>query len=244
MDPDVTLLYHEMGKEHFWLTSKYFVLRQLLAQYASISATSNQILEVGCGTGNFIRAFENVRETHGVDQSRSALQICRQNAKRTKVYMAEGDHLPFRRQIFRLVALVDVLEHIEDDRSAVREAFTVLEDQGLLLVCVPAYQWLYGDHDKLFGHLRRYSRKQISRLVTAEGFEILRLSHIQPLFLLPLWLKRKLSGGNDFKPVQTTMNRTLAWVLRQDARALRHFDLPFGPTLVCLCRRKAKEEAA
>lgn len=67
------------------------------------------------------------------------------------------------------VVMHDVLEHIADDRAAVAAALRVLVPGGLLFISVPALNFLYGRHDELLGHYRRYSRSQVRALVPSEN---------------------------------------------------------------------------
>ena len=49
-----------------------------------------------------------------------------------------------------------VLEHIEDDSKEIQEAVKKLNDNGILIIMVPAHQKMYSNLDKLVGHYRRY----------------------------------------------------------------------------------------
>lgn len=67
---------------------------------------------------------------------------------------------------------INVLEHIEDDQSALDEMFARLRLGGTLLLFVPAMQMLYSEFDHSIGHHRRYSRKNLLGKVLKSGFSV------------------------------------------------------------------------
>lgn len=68
--------------------------------------------------------------------------------------------------------LFDVIEHIEDEATALREVWRILEPGGRLFVTVPAYQWLYSADDEAAGHFRRYTAASLRRALEAAGFRV------------------------------------------------------------------------
>lgn len=76
------------------------------------------------------------------------------------------------------VVLINVLEHIEDDRAMLEKIRESLIEGGVLLLFVPAVPWIRGALDEQFGHLRRYTRRQLSDLVTASGYKIEHLRYM------------------------------------------------------------------
>ncbi len=88
---------------------------------------------------------------------------------------------------FDVAIMVNVLEHIEDDREAVRELFSLLKPGGHLLVFVPALPALYGTLDEDVGHFRRYTRRSLGAVVANEGFRIERMQYFDLLGVIP-WL--------------------------------------------------------
>jgi SAM-dependent methyltransferase len=79
------------------------------------------------------------------------------------------------------ILCINVLEHVSDDRQAVRVLLSILPDHGCLLILVPALPWLYNRLDRLAGHHRRYSRAGLAALIAAGGGRIARLDYFNPL---------------------------------------------------------------
>ncbi|OUJ71958.1 class I SAM-dependent methyltransferase [Hymenobacter crusticola] len=70
---------------------------------------------------------------------------------------------------FDTIMYIDVVEHIEDDRSELALAYEHLAPKGVLIVLVPAYQWLYSPFDKAIGHYRRYTRSMLLKAMPPQS---------------------------------------------------------------------------
>lgn len=90
-----------------------------------------------------------------------------------------------------LVALLDVVEHIEHDVDALSAIAARMEPGAQVVITAPALQWAFSSWDTELGHFRRYSRASLRRVVAAAGLEV---DHVAYLFpeLLPLLPLRKL----------------------------------------------------
>ncbi|MEP6986181.1 MAG: methyltransferase domain-containing protein, partial [Chloroflexota bacterium] len=86
--------------------------------------------------------------------------------------------------LYDIIISNDVLEHIDDVEQAIQRLVEMLKPGGLLMVSVPALQWLYGYHDELLGHFRRYNRQLLSKQL-APYFEIKHLRYFGML-LVPI----------------------------------------------------------
>lgn len=66
---------------------------------------------------------------------------------------------------YDIILIIDVLEHVEKDELLIQNAIQHLRPKGKLVVLVPAYQWLFSPFDKAIGHLRRYNKKMIKKVI-------------------------------------------------------------------------------
>jgi SAM-dependent methyltransferase len=135
---------------------------------------------------------------------------------------------------FDTVICVNVLEHVEDDRRALRGMASILRARaGRLFLLVPAHPALYGTPDRLAGHYRRYSRRRLVRAVSEAGFDVTRSSYFNGLGAIPYLLNarvlrpRTLSGSVDAQIV--VFDRYIVPVLR---RLERLIPMPFGQSLI------------
>jgi hypothetical protein len=116
-----------------------------------------------------------------------------------------------------LVTMLDVLEHIEDDRGALVGIRARMAPGSQLLLTVPAFQWAFTSWDTALGHHRRYSRRQLRAVAQSAGFTVVSAAYIFPE-LLPLVVVRKLRRGHrdhaDFPTLPSSIDRTAELVSR------------------------------
>ena len=88
------------------------------------------------------------------------------------------------------IGLFDVLEHIKDQDSFIKEISRVLQKKGKLFISVPAYSFLWSYHDISAGHYRRYTLRALTELLKANGFKILHKTYFFSLLILPMFILR------------------------------------------------------
>jgi 2-polyprenyl-3-methyl-5-hydroxy-6-metoxy-1,4-benzoquinol methylase len=129
-----------------------------------------EVLEVGAGTGNNTIHLCPGRQRRWlcVEPDSRLLDRLSQRINRgadfPSVQTRLGTIESVRDESFDTILYVDVLEHIEDDRSELETASGLLKPGGVLVVAAPAHQWLYSPFDKAVGHFRRYSKKTLAAI--------------------------------------------------------------------------------
>jgi len=238
--------YYELGRSYWWLAGKYRIIDDVVKRSFRPVSARPRVLDVGCGPGNLLDFLVPHGEIYGSDFSSAALRFCSQRGYR-RLFQADFHSLPLQSGSFDLVTCIDVIEHLEDDRQALRELQRVLRPQGLLVLCVPAFQALWGDHDTLYGHHRRYTTRDVRWKLQEAGFDVGRLTYFEPLFFLPLWIYRNLKklmvteGGlkarDDFVSLPAPLNALLTHVIAAERFALRALSFPFGVTLLAVASK-------
>ena len=104
------------------------------------------------------------------------------------------------------VVMVNVLEHIEDDREALKHLLRILKPGGHLLLFVPALQGLMSKLDLMHGHFRRYHRPDLVGKVKAAGGEVLLARYFDCAGVIPWLVLNKLMGSTTFNPVLIGIN--------------------------------------
>jgi SAM-dependent methyltransferase len=151
-----------------------------------------RVLDAGCGTGGFVRA---VRATHpnwtltGVDVSPLACGLARE---RTGAEVVEGSitALPFADGSLDAVTTGDVLYHLDDPVTALREFARVLRPGGVVVVNEPAYRWLWSYHDEAVASKHRFTRPELVAALGDAGFDV-RFASYANMLILPLVVARR-----------------------------------------------------
>jgi SAM-dependent methyltransferase len=203
--------------DHFWIRRRFDVVRRLAD---SVLRNSRSAAEIGCGNGLLQKGLEDYYgiSVTGFDLNEVAL---RKNVSRASPLYCYDIHRrnPEFGAHFDLLLLFDVLEHIEAEDDFLQSAKFHLTDSGILLVNVPAHQFLYSDYDRAAGHVRRYSANHLTNVAEKNGFKIRALSH-WGLPLVPLLLARKgmsmqrTNGKAGFDTRGSTINSLLAALAR------------------------------
>jgi SAM-dependent methyltransferase len=233
-------LLDEIEEDHWWFVGKRLILTTLLERHAP----DGPLLDLGCGTGGLLRDWSPQRRCVGVDGSRLALQICRRKGF-SCVARSELVRAPFESGTFDAILALDVIEHLDDDVACLKEAARLCGAEGRLIVSVPAFQWLWSQHDETFEHKRRYTAAQLEHVVRRAGLEAERITYTNAL-LLPVaavWriVSYRLGVGrfapkHDFWAIPRWLNALLVHAYRLETWLLRSFDLPLGLSVVCIAR--------
>lgn len=89
------------------------------------------------------------------------------------------------------IIMMDVLEHIQDDSEFLKSALEKLNDKGILIITVPAFQNLYSSHDLYLKHFRRYSYKDLRNLLISNNLKIIRNHYFYSSLYIVRWLQIK-----------------------------------------------------
>jgi SAM-dependent methyltransferase len=153
------------------------------------------------------------------------------------------DNLPLEDELFDLICMFDVLEHVEDDEGTLRAVRRYLAPGGAAVITVPAFRWLWGAHDVQLHHKRRYARAELRSKIIDAGFSIEKLTYAN-MFLFPAAilaraadkaLRRKQSSGDGLPPAG--LNEVFAGVFGAERHLLGRMNFPFGLSLLAVIRR-------
>jgi SAM-dependent methyltransferase len=156
-----------------WVPAPRYLMRRDVILGVAQRLDPGSFLEVGCGAGALLDDLAGMGfSTVGVDRSPSARRIA-------TALLTETDNVEIREtceglapESFDYLAAFEVLEHIEDDLTALSDWARYLKPGGGLLVSVPAHPERWNPADVWAGHYRRYRRKDLVDLVEKAGFEV------------------------------------------------------------------------
>jgi SAM-dependent methyltransferase len=251
MRPDLIKDLYEKEATYWWNVCKREMVSALSGRNGPPeSRPSGFAIDIGCGGGYTAKLLESRWRSVAADLSQEALQFSR---RRGVSLLCQVDmtsfSLPFKNNSFDLVLALDVIEHVEDDVRALAECRRILKDNGLLIVTVPAFMWLWSPWDEALGHRRRYTTSSLADSIHRAGLAVKKLSYsfffIFPIAVLVRGVKRlmrrdALRYSSDFIPIPSVLNSGLiqAGRLEQWIITKLNCNLPIGLSVISLATKR------
>lgn len=225
-------------KGHWYYVSKGRALQTMLRGVGAAD-----VLDVGAGSGEFSRQLIDA------DICRSATCVdTNYPDEREETY--NGRAMRFVRSVDsvpqRLILMMDVLEHVEDDIGFLTQYAQMMEHDATLAITVPAMQFLWSGHDVFLEHHRRYTRGHLESVVRAAGLDILESRYFFGLLfpaVVGMRLTDRVCHAMGTKTAATALKAYPGWLnglLIATHDVERHLLFPFnrlaGLTVFCLAR--------
>jgi 2-polyprenyl-3-methyl-5-hydroxy-6-metoxy-1,4-benzoquinol methylase len=195
------------------------------------------VLEVGAGHGTLTERLFPGRTVTVTDVSPRCVKVLEEKfgaIEQVTVVQGDVDGVTELGR-FDSVVLVNVLEHIPDDRRALRVLREALVPGGYLVLYVPAFEELYSDFDRRIGHHRRYRREELEAAVAAAGLEVVDSRYVNLVGAVAWWvLARQLRQTPTKRWSAMTFDRAVVPVI---SRLERQWPPPFGQSILCAARR-------
>ena len=209
-------------------------------------------LDLGCGAGGKTLYLKNFADrVIGLDLSIDALKLCKVSLP-LSFNQGAIEALPYKDRTFSLVSAFDVLEHIEDDVAALKEINRVMEDDGYLVIALPAFKMLWSQHDLANFHKRRYRSGELREKLEKTGFKAKRISYANSILFIPALVQRSmqhslLGRGQEARRTRVEsmpgfLNSFLYAVLRFESMLIRKMSFPFGVALLCVAQKQREEK--
>ncbi|MEO1254361.1 MAG: class I SAM-dependent methyltransferase [Bacteroidota bacterium] len=239
------VLFHQMSQleaVHWWFVGRRAILDASIRRFSLPDRAA--ILEAGCGTGGNLAMLS----AHGKVSAMEYDSVAREmSVSRGIGSVAAGslpDAIPFEPQQFEMIALFDVLEHLDEDVESLKALQKRLTPDGRLILTVPANPWMWSHHDEIHHHRRRYTLQHLRRVVKSAGYEITYASYFNFL-LFPLIatirLLQKMTGKHqddgDLTLPSQLVNKTLTSIFSFEKHIIANqIAIPFGVSLVLTAR--------
>jgi len=236
VDPGYAAHYRRLYEQHWWWRARERIILTHLERLTPPGGFG-PILDVGCGDGLFLEKLTAVGDPEGVEEDASLVTAAGRARGPIHVGPFDASFRPGRR--YALILLLDVLEHLRDDRACVRHALDLLAPQGTIVITVPAFRILWTAHDDVNRHVTRYTKATLGRLAADTG---LRIDHAEYLFqwtaLLKLAVRAKEAVWRREPGLPPVPGRIVNGALRAAAVAehalLHRLPLPFGSSLLAI----------
>lgn len=203
-------------------------------------SVSRTILDAGCGTGGLLAKLARnfpAGASIGLDAEPDACAAARAKSG-AAVCAGSANRLPLPDNSLGAIFSADVLCHRNvDDGLALHEFHRCLSPGGVLVLNLPAYDWLLSAHDRAVHNVRRYDRGRICRMLESAGFAKIRATYWNTL-LFPFMVIRRVvfgsrTGTSDVMSYPAPLESAFRGIMRVENMLLRHgVTLPFGGSIL------------
>ena len=247
--PEAYALLTHAEERHFWFRGRNRIIRELIEKTFP-EYNGKSFLEIGCGTGYVLREISRMGfTTTGMDMHAEGLVYAHNRVP--KAMLITGNLFTYKpKKKFDAVGIFDVIEHIDDDVSALQACAHLLNNHGKLFLTVPARAELWSVYDDISGHKRRYTRETLVEAFAKSGLTIRFIGYVGFFQYLPhLIMKRLMLKGTAKKDPMAVLTQVVKqppavinYILEQsfkwDMFISRYVTLPFGTSLIVSAQKE------
>lgn len=244
MDAGYYKEYFHFEREHWYFQARNNIIIDHIAKVVKDKGNI-KILNVGAGTGHTSQLLEKFGIVKSLEYDKDCFEFVKE---RLDIDIINGSilELPFDDNEFDLVCAFDVIEHIEDDQLGVDELKRVCKEGGIVSVTVPAFMFLWSNHDEVNHHYRRYTKPQLLNLFNVKE-KFLFHSYYNFWLFFPIaffrWInnfftitkKNEHNAGSDFDVLSNfpLLSKMLYKVFYSESYFIKKFiSLPVGVSVI------------
>jgi SAM-dependent methyltransferase len=234
----------DLEDRHWWFQGRRsIVIRQIerlgLPQDASI-------LDAGCGTGGNLPMLGRFGHVTGVEYDAGARVLARSRGETEILAGSLPDGMPSLEHDFDLIVLLDVLEHIDDDLASLQTLGRLLRVRGSILVTVPANPSMWGRHDEVHHHKRRYTSASLRSVIERAGLYVDCMTYFNTWLFPVAWAARQMERltpcgkeAADYVSLPPApLNSALQHIFASERYMVGRIRLPFGLSLMAVARNR------
>jgi SAM-dependent methyltransferase len=228
----------QLEDSHWWYRARRQIVSEIIMRFVP---PSSEIIDYGSGTGGTADSLKELGyNVVAADISEKALEVCRVRGLGTVNLKEE----PLKSSSADCILAGDVLEHVHDDVTLLFTLRRALRPEGLLVVTVPAYEFLWSGEDYVSEHVRRYTRKSLLQRLALAGFSAVWCSYFNTL-LFPVIASVRITKRilfprqmyrSDVVPLPEWQNELLSRLLASERHWLRRGSFPVGASLLAVAK--------
>lgn len=233
----------EIDAGNFWFRSRNKLIIWIIERYFS---GMKNFLEIGCGTGFVLSGVAKAYPEMDISASEidpAGLPFVAQQTKTAHLFQMDARQIPFKDE-FDIVGAFDVIEHVEEDETVLKQMFKACKPGGGLIVTVPQHPWLWSPLDTWSHHKRRYTRNELTGKIRKAGFHIVKsVSFVSLLLPLMMLSRLKNKSADKIDPMKefsmpVFVNRLLEGVMDIERAMIKiGCGLPAGGSLLCVGKK-------
>ena len=241
MDQHMYHVFKEVEDSHWWFVGRRRVIKQVLSSLNLPKLP--RILDVGCGTGGNLPVLAEFGHVIGMEMDDGAIEMARMRQVGRIEKGGLPDDLPRSTETFDVILLLDVLEHIDDERASLKALKALLTPAGYMVLTVPAFPYLWSKHDEDNHHKRRYLASTFEKALEDAELKIEHLTYFNmwlfPLAAIVRIMKKVLSikeTGSELQIPRPPVNTMFQAIFGSERHLVTWARMPFGLSLLAIVR--------
>jgi len=228
----------ELDELHWWYRARRNILSDLIERRIKLPPEA-RILEIGCGTGHNVLMLKRFGEVDAIEIDEAARELASERLGKAVGTAPLPQLTGVEDAGYDLIAILDVLEHVEADEQALGSMARKLKSGGRILITVPAHPWMWSAHDVVNHHQRRYTKRSLEEVIARAGLKIDMISYFNSL-LFPLAAAARLAGritgkeDSDDKLPPRPLNKLFETLFNLERHALGRVPFPPGVSIVAI----------
>lgn len=211
MNPEDIAQISAFEEKHWWYRERQWLLRTFVKMYR----VEGKALDIGASSGFYSQSLKELGfDVLAIESEPVGIEICR--ARGLEALNGKAESLEVSANSQDLVILMDVLEHVENDLTAIGQVSRVLKVGGFLFLTVPVGMELWSSHDVHAKHFRRYEYKEIEKLLNLNNIEIISFRYWNVILRPILFLRRRYFQGNDIGLPSKPVNLILSGIIKME----------------------------
>ena len=241
---------NEIENYHWWFIGKSILIDNICKRLFHSLSKDRRMLDVGCGTGKMISILKRYGHSYGVEISHEAVNYLKNKNIHDIIICDANKPIPCKENKFSLITCLDVLEHVVNDALLINEMLRVCEQEGYIVITVPAFNILWSYHDEALYHKRRYSKKQLIKMLDKSDCRITKATYYNFSFFFPVLIFRKIREifvdekkevhSDCYVSVPSPVNKLFSILLDMEIKCLRFFNFPCGVSLLLILQKTGK----
>lgn len=193
MDQSYFKEYYQLERVNWWFTIRRKILAERIGNLLN-NPTNLQSLNIGAATGTTSDMLTEFGEVMSVEFDEACCDFTKTFLS-TPIIQGSILELPFENESYDLVTAFDVIEHVADDVTSINEMYRVCKPGGHIVITVPAYQFLWGQHDVINQHYRRYTLTQLLNLLQQKNGKVIYKTYFNSILFIPISIFRLAARG-------------------------------------------------
>ncbi len=237
MERAVYLRHIENESNHWWFKARREIINSQIKKYFIKKKIS--ILDFGSGSGTNINMLSNFGTVDVYEKDLKTTKFLKKKYIGKKIRIIKT----ISKKKYDLILAADVIEHIKNDKKIVKILNKILKKKGIIIVTVPAYQFLFSKKDLALKHFRRYNSKSLSNLFKL-NFKKIKISYYNTLLFLPIAsmiILFKLINYQFIDNVENKPNKIVNFILysifKLEKHYLNYFNFPFGISIISIFKK-------